>query len=58
MAAEPHSSSRRNGEPEDAGEPVAPAQNGKPEEFQRFEDLARKLAKVPKAELDEKRKTA
>lgn len=30
----------------------------KPEEFQRFEELAGKLARVPKSELDEKRKTA
>lgn len=30
----------------------------KPETFQKFEDLTRKLAKVPKSELDEKRKTA
>lgn len=30
----------------------------KPEEFERFEDLARKLAQVPKDELEEKRKAA
>jgi hypothetical protein len=29
-----------------------------PEEFQRFADLTRKLAKVPKAELEKKRKAA
>lgn len=28
---------------------------GRSEEFQRFEDLARKLTKVPKAEVDAKR---
>jgi hypothetical protein len=29
----------------------------KPEAFQKFEDLASKLTKVPKSEVDEKRKT-
>src|SRR5690242_18773691 len=41
-----------------AGSPnvrVKPA--GKPDEFRRFEDLTRKLAQVPKSELDDKRKT-
>lgn len=33
---------------------VSPAKG----DFERFEDLARKLTKVPKAELDEKRQTA
>jgi hypothetical protein len=28
-----------------------------PAEFQRFENLTRKVAQVPKAEVDEKRKT-
>lgn len=28
-----------------------------PEEFKRFEDLTRKQTKVPKSELDEKRKS-
>lgn len=32
-----------------------PAQEPVPEEFERFEDLASKLAGVPKSELDEKR---
>jgi hypothetical protein len=33
--------------------------NGRPNpEMERFEDLARKLVKVPKKELDEKRKAA
>jgi hypothetical protein len=30
----------------------------KPDEFQRFEDLARKLAQVPKSEVDAKRQPA
>lgn len=39
----------------------APRRNGKlpeqnrPEEFQRFEDVARRLMQVPKSELDAKR---
>ena len=38
--------------------PVDPPANGgsKPREFERFEGLARKLAKVPKSEVDAKRK--
>lgn len=32
--------------------------SGKPGEFQRFEDLARKLTQIPKTELDEKLKAA
>lgn len=40
-------------------EPGRPkASNGKPEEFQRFEELARKLTRVSKAELDAKRNGA
>ena len=34
-----------------------PSANEPNPEFQRFEDLARKLVKVPKGELDEKRRT-
>jgi hypothetical protein len=37
------------------GDPREPT---KPEDFQRFEDLARKLVRVPKAEVDEKRQKA
>lgn len=56
--------SRRNGEPErrdgqPADEPETQDSNGDtPDEFERFEDLARRLVQVPKSELDEKRKTA
>lgn len=35
-----------------------PPAGEKPEGFQRFEDLMRKLVRVPKSEVDEKRKTA
>jgi hypothetical protein len=38
---------RRNGQP---------AKGERPEEFGRFEALTRKLLRVPKAELDEKRR--
>ena len=34
------------------------ATSGRPVEFGRFEDLARKIAKVPKAEVDAKRREA
>lgn len=45
------------------GDPVitlareTPAQ-GEPTEYQSFEELAQKLVSVPKAEVDEKRKTS
>jgi len=45
--------------PESNGQPATVDRAGtddKPEEFQRFEDLARRLIDVPKVELDEKRK--
>jgi hypothetical protein len=38
-------------------EPPAPASPSVPEEFERFEALASKLAQVSKEELDEKRQT-
>lgn len=38
--------------------PGSPAHAGKSPEYQRFEDLTRRLAKVPKSELDEKRQKA
>jgi hypothetical protein len=38
--------SQRNGQPD----------NGRPEHFERFEDLAKKLVQVPKKELDALRK--
>jgi hypothetical protein len=38
---------RRNGKPAGAGEV--------PEEFERFRDLTRKLLRVPKSDVDEKR---
>jgi hypothetical protein len=45
---------RRNGDQPDE----RPKAGEKPYEFQRFEDLTRKLAKVPKRELDAKRKAS
>jgi hypothetical protein len=37
------------------GEPGKPSGHvSRPKEFERFEDLARKLLRVPKSELDEK----
>lgn len=36
--------------------PASPTGPAKPDEFDRFEDLTRKLTQVPKAEIDEKRK--
>jgi hypothetical protein len=44
---------RSNGQPATNGQ--APADD-KPEGFQRFEGLVRKLVRVPKSELDAKRK--
>jgi hypothetical protein len=38
--------------------PVAPSSSGKPEAFQAFENLTRKVLRVPKSEVDEKRQTA
>jgi hypothetical protein len=40
------------------GSPSANRPGEKPEEFSQFESLTRKLARVPKAEIDKKRKTA
>jgi hypothetical protein len=41
---------------EQAPEPEPNGTNGEPEEFSRFEDLMRRLARVSKSELDAKRK--
>jgi hypothetical protein len=60
MAADrddPSNGSRRNGKPSKPA--VAQPSNGaepEPEEFGQFEALTRKLLRVPKAEVDEKRR--
>jgi hypothetical protein len=51
--AEQRADADRNGQPPSQDEPTA---GEKPEGFQRFEDLTRKLLRVPKSELDEKRR--
>jgi len=38
------------------GDPPRPRDDRKPEEFERFEDLAGKLLRVSKSELNEKRR--
>ena len=53
MAASEKDGARRNGQPPQGRDP-----DDELEEFQRFEELTRKLTRVPKSELDEKLKAA